>query len=118
VADSSQPLRILLAWTDAPASLSASAQLVNDLDLVVFGPDGTPYYGNGVSSGDRVNNVEGVIVDNPPVGQYLVQVSGYNVPIASQPYALAVGGPIGAASAPKPFKMWLPVVLRECDSCG
>jgi subtilisin family serine protease len=38
VLDSSQPLRVMLAWTDPPASLSASQQLVNDLDLRVVGP--------------------------------------------------------------------------------
>ena len=95
VLDSSQPLRVVLAWTDPPASLSASAQLVNDLDLVVNGPGG-PYYGNNISTGDRINNVEGVIVNNPPIGQYTVQVRAHNVPIAAQPYALAVGGPLAS----------------------
>src|SRR6185369_7358007 len=49
VLDSSQPLRVMLAWTDPPASLSAATQLVNDLDLVVHGPGGQDYYGNDVS---------------------------------------------------------------------
>jgi serine protease AprX len=94
VLDSSQPLRIMLTWTDYPADLSAARQLVNDLDLVVKGPGGVTYRGNGVASGDRLNNVEGVVIDNPPVGKYTIEVRGYNVPMASQPYALAVGGPI------------------------
>jgi serine protease AprX len=93
VLDSSQPLRVMLAWTDPAASLSASSQLVNDLDLVVTGPGGT-YYGNNVASGDRINNVEGVIVNSPPVGQYTVQVRAHNVAMAAQPYALVVGGPL------------------------
>lgn len=92
--DSSQPLRVMLAWTDPPASLSAAAQLVNDLDLVVTGPGGS-YYGNNIATGDRLNNVEGVIVNNPPVGLYTIRVRGYNVPTETQPYALAVGGPLG-----------------------
>lgn len=94
VRDSSQPLRALLAWTDPPASLSAAKQLVNDLDLVVTGPGGVMYRGNNVASGDHINNVEGVIIANPPVGQYQVEVRGYNVPIETQPYALAVSGAI------------------------
>ncbi|MGH2593199.1 MAG: S8 family serine peptidase, partial [Anaerolineae bacterium] len=94
VVTNTQPLRVLLAWTDPPTSLSASAQLVNDLDLVVAGPGGVTYYGNNVMTGDRINNVEGVIINNPPVGEYRVQVHAYNVPIAAQPYALAVGGPL------------------------
>jgi len=47
------------------------------------------------------------------VGRYVVQASGDNVPIASQPYALAVGGPIGAVTVPEQFKLWLPVLLRQ-----
>ncbi|HET9222695.1 MAG TPA: S8 family serine peptidase [Roseiflexaceae bacterium] len=90
VRDSAQPLRVMLAWTDPPASLSAARQLVNDLDLRVIGPSGTVYYGNNVATGDRINNVEGIVIDNPPVGQYSVEVRGFNVPIATQPYALAV----------------------------
>ena len=95
VTSSSQPLRVMLTWTDPPASLSAAVQLVNDLDLTVTGPDGDTYYGNNVASGDRTNNVEGVVINNPPVGQYQIQVSALNVPVASQPYALAVAGPLG-----------------------
>jgi uncharacterized repeat protein (TIGR01451 family) len=94
VINSSQPLRVMLAWTDAPASLSAATQLVNDLDLVVHGPGGATYYGNSVATGDRTNNVEGVIINSPPVGAYSVEVRGFNVPIATQPYALSVAGPL------------------------
>ncbi|HEY4689710.1 MAG TPA: S8 family serine peptidase, partial [Anaerolineae bacterium] len=112
VVDSAQPLRAMLVWSDPPASLSASAQLVNDLDLVVVGPDGTLYPGNNAATGDRTNNVEGVIIANPPAGQYAVRVSAYNVPIAAQPYALAVGGPIGGQNEIGPIRLFLPIVLR------
>jgi serine protease AprX len=95
----SMPLRIMLAWTDPPASLSASAQLVNDLDLVVIGPGGQRYYGNDATSGDRTNNVEGIVVPDPPLGLYQIGVSGFNVPIASQPYALIVAGPLRARAS-------------------
>jgi uncharacterized repeat protein (TIGR01451 family) len=97
VLDSSQPLRIMLAWSDPPASLSTARQLVNDLDLTVTGPNGTTYHGNNVATGDRINNVEGIVIDNPPVGGYTVRVRGYNVPFATQPYALAVAGPLSNA---------------------
>jgi serine protease AprX len=110
VITSTQPLRVMLVWTDPPASLSAAAQLVNDLDLVVTGPEGAIYYGNNIITGDRTNNVEGVIINNPPIGSYTVRVRGYNVPIASQPYALAVAGPIGIGSATYPI--YFPVILR------
>jgi uncharacterized repeat protein (TIGR01451 family) len=94
VIDSSQPLRVMLAWTDPPASLSAARQLVNDLDLRLVGPGGAVYYGNNTATGDRLNNVEGIVVNNPPLGFYTVEVRAHNVPIATQPYALAVGGPL------------------------
>jgi subtilisin family serine protease len=100
VVTSTQPLRFMLVWTDPSASLSAAAQLVNDLDLVVTGPGG-PYYGNNISTGDRTNNVEGIIIDNPPIGSYQVSVTAYNVPISSQPYALVVAGPL--SNDPLPF---------------
>jgi uncharacterized repeat protein (TIGR01451 family) len=92
------PLRVMLTWTDPPASLSAAVNLVNDLDLVVSGPGGT-YYGNDVSTGDRTNNVEGIVIENPPVGQYQITVKAYNVPIANQPYALVVAGPLTLPSS-------------------
>ncbi len=94
VVTNTQPLRVMLAWTDPPASLSAATQLVNDLDLRVVGPGGTIYYGNVITGGDRINNVEGVVVQNPPLGRYEVMVQAFNVPVASQPYGLAVAGPL------------------------
>ncbi len=97
----SLPLRIMLVWTDPPASLSAAAQLVNDLDLVVSGPGGT-YYGNNVATGDRLNNVEGVVIPNPPTGAYQLSVTAHNVPISSQPYALVVSGPLSDSIIPTP----------------
>jgi len=86
------PLRVMLAWTDPPASLSAATQLVNDLDLRVTAPGGGVYYGNGGASADRTNNVEGVIINAPTPGLYTITIQGFNVPTATQPYALAVSG--------------------------
>jgi uncharacterized repeat protein (TIGR01451 family) len=93
-----QPLRVMLTWTDPAASLSAAKQLVNDLDLTVIGPDGTMYYGNNAATGDRTNNAEGVVIKNPALGLYTVRVRGYNVPTATQPYGLAVSGPVNIQS--------------------
>jgi hypothetical protein len=101
VVTDTQPLRLMLVWTDPPASLSAATQLVNDLDLVITGPGGT-YYGNEVITGDRLNNVEGVIIDTPPLGEYQVSISAFNVPTATQPFALVVAGPLGDSLPPGP----------------
>jgi subtilase family serine protease len=86
-------------WTDYPSSPTAAANLVNDLDLTVVGPDATTYLGNVFSSGwsavggspDRVNNVENVFVTAAASGTWTVLVSGYNVPMGPQPFALVVG---------------------------
>jgi hypothetical protein len=107
VLTSTQPLRVMLTWTDPPASLAASQQLVNDLDVIVTGPGGVTYRGNASASGDRINNVEGIVIKNPPLGQYTVEVRAHNVPIATQPYALVVAGPINPAT-PTPTPTTVP----------
>ena len=93
VSGKSSPLRITLVWTDYPALTSASVSLVNDLDLTVIGPDNTVWMGNGLA--DRRNNVEGVDIANPIPGDYTVQIRGYNVPNAPQPFALLATGAFG-----------------------
>jgi subtilisin family serine protease len=90
--DSSQPLRVMLAWSDPPASLSSSRQLVNDLDLMVTGPDGRQFWGNNTNGGDRINNVEGVIIAQPTPGTYTISVRAHNIPVEAQHFALAVAG--------------------------
>ncbi len=74
-------LNIVMAYTDAPASLSAAKQLVNDLDLLVTSPSGTAYYPNSRTSADRVNNVEGVRIPSGSVesGTYTITVKAYNI---------------------------------------
>lgn len=101
VTSSSTPLHITLAWTDYAASTSSSKALVNDLDLTVTGPSGTVYYGNGVSGGDRTNNIETVDLSSPATGSYTVKVKGFNVPQGTnQPFALALHGAFGSGPAP------------------
>ena len=90
ITNTSAPLHITLAWTDAPGSISAARALVNDLDLTVTGPGNTTFIGNGWI--DRINNVEGVDIPFPQAGSYTVKVSAYNIPKGPQPYALVVLG--------------------------
>jgi uncharacterized repeat protein (TIGR01451 family) len=111
VASSADPLRVTLAWSDYPGTPATNGALVNDLDLVVTGPDGSAqplagprrrrvmaegvFYAGAVT--DNVNNVEGVAVANPEVGAYQIQVRGSNVPCGGeldcrQPFALVVHG--------------------------
>lgn len=72
VADPGKPVRITLAWTDAPGAAGANPALVNNLDLSVA--DGaTTYLGNVFSGGwsstggtaDNRNNLENVFIQNP-----------------------------------------------------
>jgi len=99
-----QPVKVSVAWTDAPGTPGAATELVNDLDLTVTAPDGTMYLGNNFVDGasaaggtpDAKNNLENVYISNPAVGVYTVTVTGVNVPTGPQDYALIVsygGGP-------------------------
>lgn len=46
VSDPSKPVRIVVAWTDAPAAVGAQITLVNNLDLMAYWPDFSKLYGN------------------------------------------------------------------------
>ena len=75
-------LKILLYWPDAPALSFASSALVNDLDLTVTEPGGTVHLpmvldpspanvnNNAVEGADHLNNIEQVLINNPPSGDY------------------------------------------------
>jgi len=90
VIDNSVPLKATLVWTDYPGAVLAAKELVNDLDLTVVSPSGVTYplYG----AVDRTNNVERILVTQPELGVYKVRVTGYNVPMGPQDYALVVSG--------------------------
>lgn len=92
VTDGQQPLKVTLAWTDPPAAPGSPAPLVNDLHLVVVGPDGRQVWGNdfaGTGRPDEKNNVEQVVVENPPPGKYTIKVLAARVSMGGEPDALA-----------------------------
>jgi len=74
-ADPNEPVKVSLAWTDAPGPGGGGNPdaLVNDLDLTLSGRDGTIYHGNVFTNGfsttggsaDRVDNLENVFIQNP-----------------------------------------------------
>lgn len=86
VTDTSKPLKISLAWTDAAAATGANPALVNNLDLEVV-TNGQTYLGNVFASNvsttggsaDSKNNTEGVFVANPG-GSVTVRVKATNLP--------------------------------------
>ena len=100
VLDGTEPLRVVLAWTDYPSTPVASINLVNDLDLTVQSPTGTIYRGNVFSAGssqtggtaDRRNNVEVIRIPNPAPGAWTVRVTPFAVPQPAQGYALIATG--------------------------
>ena len=115
VTDDAQPVRVTLAWTDAPGPLTGAAY-VNDLDLEVSGA-GALYRGNHIVDGvsapggapDPRNNVESVIVpagqlDSLAVRVRATNVAGDGVPgggTSDQDFALVVsnvGSPTGKAA--------------------
>ena len=85
VADSGQPLRVTLVWTDAPGA-TTGAPWVNNLDLEVE-HDGTTYRGNvfsldsSVPGGlaDVANNVESVFLPAGSSGAFTVSVRATNI---------------------------------------
>lgn len=100
-ASAGKPLKISLVWSDYQGAVQAGKQLVNDLDLEVKTPSGQIFKGNcfvqntassTCSNYDHVNNVENVYVSTAATGEYTVTIKGYNVPQASQPFALVVSG--------------------------
>lgn len=102
-------LRITLVWDDYPATPLAFRTLVNDLDLIVTGPDGrrrypwtldphAPQLAAVRTQADHTNNVEQVYVENPQKGTWQIAVRGTTVPYDNQPYSLLTsrGGLVSA----------------------
>ncbi len=108
VSTSGRPLKVTLAWTDYPASTSASKALVNDLDLTATAPGGAVFKGNVFSAGwshtggtaDRTNNVENIYVQSAASGTWRIEVMGYSVPYGPQPFALVVDASLGPVDEP------------------
>jgi hypothetical protein len=79
------PVRIVLAWTDAPGSVGTSPQ-VNNLDLSVT-RGGTTWRGNRFSgpwstpggNPDTANNVEAVFLPDGTTEPFTVEVRGFNI---------------------------------------
>ncbi len=93
-----------LAWDDPPAAAGAHTNaLVNDLDLRVIGPGDVVYYPwtlnptNPSAAAVRTqrnsrDNIEQVLISNPVMGTYTIEVLGFNVPQGPQTFSLVGGG--------------------------
>jgi len=94
-------LKVSLCWTDYPGVPNAARSLVNDLNLDVFPPGGgSRYPGNSFGGtprrslagtvNDSVDVLEGVHIQSPTAGTWLVRVTARNVPFGPQPFAIAI----------------------------
>jgi serine protease AprX len=93
-------LRVCLAYTDLPAR-----GLQNDLNLLIEEPSGTKHIGNEhlperLTPDDRGNNVEVIRIDNPTAGNYLIQVSAFNLLGEDQAFALVATGDLASDLQP------------------
>ena len=118
------PFKATLVWSDFPSDEVAAQNLANDLDLTVTAPGNDLYRGNVFAGGwsqtggaeDRTNNVENVYVAVAETGTWTVTVSGFNVPVGPQPFALVVDNNFagltiaGTLTSPSLLEMdWEPV---------
>lgn len=104
VPSSAKQVKVSLAWDDPAGEPSALQQLVNDLDLMLLGPDGKQYlpwileptapFLLARQGRDSLNNQEQVSVDNPAPGQWTIIVNGTRVVEPPQTYSLAVSHPL------------------------
>ncbi len=101
VADSSEPLKVTLTWTDSQTG--SQSYIVNNLDLLVTSPGGTLYRGNNftgawsVTGGayDAKNNTEAVYLQAPATGTWTIRVTDAAHGSGTQPFALYASGGLG-----------------------
>ena len=98
-------LVVVLTWDEPPASSGASRAVMYDLDLWVDRDASCGDMGNcgEYKSVSSIDNVEYIVVDNPPAGTYRMKVFPYNAPGITLPYGLAAtvirGSPSGDMTA-------------------
>ena len=115
-------LKVLLYWPDAPALPSATSALVNDLDLTVTEPGGLVHLpmvldpspanlnNNAVEGVDHTNNVEQVVINNPPAGNYTLQIKASSLPSGPQNFYIAYEMLPASVTVEYPFgsETWVP----------
>ncbi len=124
VTNASHSLRVVMCYSDTAGPTSGARVLVNDLDLTVISPTGTPYLGNVWSGGqsqtggtrDSLNETECFRLNAPALGVWVVKVKGRNVPVGGakgQPYAVTATGAMATGVEEGAGRE--PVLPREFD---
>jgi hypothetical protein len=113
-------LKSTLAWMDEPAPYSTGGlKLINDLDLRLISPTGQIHYPYSLNVNDPVadatattrntrDTVEQVVVADPEVGAWTVEVRGRSVPVGPQKYGLVTNRGL---VTPKLYDFLPPAVL-------
>jgi hypothetical protein len=96
VVNTNVPLKATLVWADYPSNPAASgfSELVNDFDLLAESPSSIIFHGNGTEGGDRTNNVEKILVENPESGSWRISITAVNLMKSGSLPALVVSGGI------------------------
>ena len=85
-------LVVVMTWDEPPASAGASRAVLYDLDLWISYngdcPDPRGLCG-AYASASSLDNVEYVVIDNPPAGTYRLKVAPFNASTLWLPYGLA-----------------------------
>ena len=102
--DTNVPLKVTLAWTDAPAPTGIGG-LENQLYLQLVSPDGAVVDGDVTPFPTARNNVQQVVIANPIAGDYRIRVRGVSV-IRQAP---------GAGAGPNPRQDFALVVSNGTD---
>src|SRR5215468_3372653 len=88
-----QRLVVVLTWDEPAASAGASRAVTYDVDLWIDrnADCNEPIHGacGEYASFSSIDNVEYVVVDNPPPGLYRLKASNFNAPSFALPYGLA-----------------------------
>ena len=84
-----------MAYSDYPGEF-----LVNNLNLILIGPNSQVYVGNGQSGAnlapDTTNNAEVIHVKRPRKGMWVLRIVASNVPQGPQDYAFVLSGNVRA----------------------
>lgn len=124
VLSNSVPLKVVLVWLDAPASVNANPAIVNNLDLKVIDPLNNVYLGNVFSGGqsvtggsfDNINTVELFYRTSPTAGTYTIRIIGRNIPqpgLNGVPFALVITGDLGNLSLGEEENYFIAIPMKD-----